>query len=97
MGIAGYFAPYIRLEKSPFKKIFKHSGDFEQSNFHLWSAPKAFPQAHFWPLDLDVEVYVYAVDVIYSYRLTAQQHSLLTNATHTPVRSRFAHISHVQM
>ena len=75
MGIAGYFAPYIRLEK----KI-KHSGDFDQSNLHLWSAPKAFPQAHFRPLDVDVEVYVYAVDVIYSYQLTIPQHTV---ALHT--------------
>ena len=46
----------------------------------------------FWPLDLDVEVYVDADDVVYSYQLTIPQHSLLTNTKHTPIHSHFAHI-----
>ena len=37
--------------------------------------PCSTKHLHFWPLHLDVEVYVYADDVIYSYQLTISQHS----------------------
>ena len=46
-----------------------------QKKSQFFVALQILTSSQFWPLDSDVEVYVYADAIIYSYQLTIPQHS----------------------